>query len=239
MPILRPRSFVLVLSLSSVSAAAIVACTGNGNVAVDDDASTSTRDGSTAVDATATKDSAATTDAATFDPSKVCAQELAYFQTCDVDPKDITCTATNFEAWCKENQTKVDSEQRTRARAACLVAKNCAKNARNACIYTTYNTLTPSAAQAKLVADYCQTCEPGVATCATAHTRYDEAAGPDSIDDLYLAAWELADPLVTTIDQKCTGAAFADAGADAGTCARRFAICAADVYVDALPNCPK
>lgn len=237
----RSFSFVVAVAVASAASAAFAACTSNGNVVIDDDASTSSRDGGTSIDSAIPKrDSATADDSSTgYDPSKVCAQELAYLQACGVEAKDVNCTATGFEAWCKENQTKVDSEQRARARAQCLVAPNCASRDRNACIYDVYNTLTLGPAQQKLVADYCQTCEPGVATCTTTKSRYDSSAGPASVDDIYIAAWELAEPLVNEIDRKCTGAAFADAGADAGTCAKRFAACAGDVYVDALPDCPK
>lgn len=241
MTMFRSRPFVCLFAVwsSVVALAGVASCTSNGSVTIDDEAGTSTRDASTTADGAVKKDASTTADGAVaFDPTKVCAQELAYFTTCNVDPKDVTCTAAKFEPWCKDSQEKVDSEQRTIARAKCLVAANCDPALKNACIYSTYNTLALSTAQQKLVADYCQTCEPGVATCAAAHTVYDPAAGPKSVDDLYIAAWELATPLVNAIDQKCTGAAIADAGADAGTCARRFATCAADIYIDALPNCP-
>jgi hypothetical protein len=213
-----------------------VACTGNGTVDIDDDAS-ATRDASATPQDAAGKDGG---DAqAPFDPGAVCAQELAYFTTCKVDPKDVNCGVEKFEAWCKDNQTKTESDQLVRAKASCLVAKNCSEESRKGCIYESYAAQGLSPAQKKLVDDYCATCEPGVPTCATAHTTYDPKKGIDSIDDLFIAAWELAEPLVAQIHAKCTGPAIADAGADAGTCERRFAQCAGGIYVDALPNCPK
>ena len=217
---------------------AALSCATNGNVAVEDDATVS-RDAAGTTDASPA-DGAVTGDGATtFDPSKVCAQELAYFEICKIDPKDINCTTAKFEAWCKGTQSATDSEQRVRAKANCLDAKHCNPTSLKSCIYETYNTLALTPAQSKLAADYCATCEPGSASCATSHTTYSPAKGPGSIDDLYLAAWELSEKLVVAIDQKCTGPAIAYAGADAGTCDRRFARCAGDLYIDALPDCPK
>jgi hypothetical protein len=56
------------------------------------------------------------------------------------------------------------------------------------------------------------------------------------VPDIFIAAWELSDPLTSDIDTKCTGSAL-DGGADAG-CVRAFADCAGGLYIDRLPNCP-
>lgn len=236
-------SFGATLVTFVAAASALYACsTGNGDVDIDDvnapgrEAGTTTGGDSS----TSKNDSSTTTGdaSAPFDPSKVCAQELAYFNVCKKSPTDINCTAAGYEAWCKINQDATDSEQRVRAKAACLDVAHCDKASLADCIYKSYNTQKLSANQQKLLTDYCATCEPGVASCAQKYV-YSETKGPDSVDDVYIAVWELSDALVTQADQKCTGPAVADAGSDAGTCARRFAVCAGNLYVDALPACPK
>ncbi len=222
--------------------ATVYACTSNGAVIADEDASTTTVPRTDAapppVDSGPSVD-ARTDGPASFDPSKVCAQELEYFAVCKTPPNDINCTATKFEAWCTLNQAATDSAQRVRARAACLDAKHCTSSVLKDCLYKSYGTQQQTPAQAKLVADYCATCEPADATCATRKIAYDAAKGPSSIDDVYLAAWELSEALTVAIDQKCTGPAIADAGADAGSCQKRFGNCAGSLFVDALPDCPK
>ena len=235
----RRAVFVLSALVGGLFAAtATAACTSNGDAVVDDEAGTS-REAGPIPAADAKAPDGASVDGSAFDPSKVCAQELAYFDTCKIDPKQVNCTPAKFEAWCSTNQSATDSDQRVRAKAACLNVKHCGASDLKACIYETYNTLSLSPAQTKLVADYCATCEPGSAACVQNHVKYNPSKGPGSVDDLYLAAWELSEKLVVAIDQKCTGAPFADAGADAGTCDRRFAQCAGGLFVDALPDCPK
>ena len=49
---------------------------------------------------------------------------------------------------------------------------------------------------------------------------------------------ELPDAIVDAIRTKCTGAAL-DGGADSAACAKAFADCAAEPYLDAVPDCPK
>lgn len=239
----RLTRLVAVVAAAGAALTSVYACsTGNGSVIADDDASTTRRDAATTPDAPAPVPDAtsdARADGGAFDPSKVCAQELEYFAACKRPASDINCTAAKFEAWCTTNQAATDSEQRVRARAACLDAKHCDTKSLNDCIYSTYSTLKPSAAQEKLVADYCSTCEPADSTCAARKIAYDPAKGPGSVDDVYLAAWELSEKLTLAIDQKCTGPAIADAGADAGSCQKRFGNCAGSLYVDALPDCPK
>ncbi len=233
----RPIVVLSALVVGLAAATAAVACTSNGNVIEDEEAGTTREAGTPTPDAKAPD--GGSLDGSAFDPSKVCAQELAYFDACKIDPKEVNCTPAKFEAWCSTNQSATDSAQRVRAKAACLDVKHCNASDLKGCIYETYNTLSLSPAQTKLVADYCATCEPGSSACAQNHVKYNPSKGPGSIDDLYLAAWELSENLVVAIDQKCTGAAVADAGADAGTCDRRFAQCAGGLFVDALPDCPK
>jgi hypothetical protein len=236
-------SFAATFVTFVAAASALYACsTGNGDVDIDDVNAPGREAGTTTgTDSSTSKTDSSTTtgdSAAPFDPSKVCAQELAYFNVCKKSPTDINCTAAGYEAWCKINQDATDSEQRVRAKAACLDVSHCDKASLADCIYKSYNTQKLSANQQKLLTDYCATCEPGVASCAQKYV-YSETKGPDSVDDVYIAVWELSDALVTQADQKCTGPAVADAGSDAGTCARRFAVCAGNLYVDALPACPK
>lgn len=230
-------------ALAAVPLCTVYACTTNGTAIPDEDAASTTvprTDGATPpTDSSAGGDAARADAAASFDPAKVCAQELEYFTACKAPPNDINCTAAKFEAWCTLNQAATDSAQRVRARAACLDAKHCSPSSLKDCLYKSYNTQQQTPAQAKLVADYCATCEPGDARCTTQRIAYDPAKGPNSIDDLYLAAWELSEALTVAIDQKCTGPAIADAGADAGTCEKRFGSCAGSLFVDALPDCPK
>ncbi len=232
-------SFAATFVTFAAAASALYACsTGNGDVDIDDENGPGREAGTTTGtdSSTAKTDSSTTTgdSSAPFDPSKVCAQELAYLNVCK---KPVECAA-NFEAWCKTNQAATDSEQRVRAKAACLDVTHCDKASRDDCIYKSYNTQKLSANQQKLLDDYCATCEPGVSSCAQKYV-YSETKGPDSVDDIYIAVWELSDALVTQADQKCTGPAVADAGSDAGTCARRFAVCAGNLFVDALTVCPK
>ena len=226
-------------ALTALAVASVYACsTGNGSVILDDEGGTTSRsDATSPLDATS--DTARPDGAAAFDPSKVCAQELEYFPVCKKPTNDINCGAATCEAWCTTNQAATDSEQRVRAKAACLDVKHCDPNTLKDCMYSAYNKMQPTAAQAKLIADYCATCEPGDSACPATKIAYNPAKGPNSIDDMYLAAWELSEALTVAIDQKCTGPAIADAGADAGSCQKRFGNCAGSLFVDALPDCPK
>lgn len=153
---------------------------------------------------------------------------------------DLTCGPAKFDAWCKSNDDAINSAAYRRAEAECLTKDNCDGKKRRDCEYKSYGSATPTAAQTQVVTAYCQTCEPSdQAGCATRKTTYDSTKGIDSVDDVFVAAWELADPVVDEIRTKCTGSAL-DAGADAadGGCLKAFANCAGGVYVDRLPDCP-
>lgn len=163
-------------------------------------------------------------------PVDVCEAERASAFACDV-AGSLTCGADGFVAWCRERTTKVDSAARERALAACLPGSSCDSNAFKACVYAREAKDAATDAQKRLVASYCATCAPSDATCASKAVRYD---GPKNVTDLFLAAWELSDALTTKITDECTGGAL-DGGAD---CARAFAVCAGDRYIDALPACP-
>lgn len=165
--------------------------------------------------------------------ASTCAITRAYAVACGTE-KDLTCGPSGFDAWCEANDRAINSDAFRRAEAACLTADRCKPEAREDCEYRSYTKESPTASQAALVAAYCTTCEPGAADCAARHTGYDGGSG--SVDDLFVAAWELSDPLVDEIRAKCTGP---DAGsADAGACLRAFAQCSGGVYVAHLPDCP-
>jgi hypothetical protein len=148
---------------------------------------------------------------------------------------ELNCGADKFDAWCAANDQKVNSEAYRRAEAKCLPNVPCDATVRSACEYMSFGSETPTAAQKALVEAYCATCEPADPQgCATASTTYNEAAGPGVVKDIFIAAWELADPIVDQVREKCTGAAL-----PAGTepCATRFGSCASGPYLDAVPNC--
>jgi hypothetical protein len=159
----------------------------------------------------------------------------------------LTCGASKFDAWCALNDTAINSESYRRAEALCLLKQNCDGLARRDCEYRSYLTAKPTTAQKAVVAAYCQTCEPtDTAGCITRKTDYDAVVGPKSTDSVFVAAWELSDTLDDQIRTKCTGtaldagvAAALDAGGDAAPCYKAFDNCAGDLYVNALPDCPK
>jgi len=173
-------------------------------------------------------------DAGSDGPS-ICAITRAYLLACS---KDLTCGPEKFDAWCVDNDRVLDSDTYRNAEAKCLVTANCDQGKRHDCDYRTYNNATPTTAQSALVAAYCATCEPGdKAGCATRSTTYDVQQGPDAVTDIFVAAWELADPVTDEIRVKCTGSAL-DAGTGDAACAAAFSDCSGGVYVDRLPNCP-
>ena len=176
--------------------------------------------------------------AADAKPESTCAITRAYFEGCD-DGADLNCGSSGFDAWCAANDEAINSEAYRRAEALCLTQDNCDGDERRACEYEHYNGETPTAAQKALVEGYCETCEPSdVAGCTKRSTTYESAKGIDSVSDVFVAAWELADDVTAEITTKCTGAAATDAGSDVTACAQAFAGCAADVYLAHLPDCP-
>ena len=186
---------------------------------------------------------AANGDAAAPDGGKVggsiCAITRDYVTRCAGDD-ELNCGAAGFDAWCAANDEAVNSDAYRRAETKCLPEVACESSARRACEYGSYADETPTAAQSALVLAYCRTCEPAdVAGCTTRSTTYDAGAGPSVVGDIFIAAWELSDPICDLIREKCTGGAL-DAGAsmDAAACASAFASCAAGPYLDAVPDCP-
>jgi hypothetical protein len=168
-------------------------------------------------------------------PRTTCAITRDYFEACG-NGAELNC-GEDFDAWCEDNDRTINSAAYRRAEEACLTTDHCDGNQRRACEYAHYDEETPTSAQAALVAAYCATCEPGdPAGCKARATHYDASKGPKAVPDVFVAAWELSDALAQEITTKCTGG---DASADAGTCAREFASCSADVYLAHLPDCPK
>ncbi|MBX3190984.1 MAG: hypothetical protein KF819_28570 [Labilithrix sp.] len=165
--------------------------------------------------------------------ASTCEITRAYFVACG---EPLTCGDAKFDAWCDANDRAINSESFRRAQEKCLLPENCDGEKRRRCEYATYASATPTDAQKQVVAAYCQTCEPADPTgCATRKTTYLPGAASNSVDDVFVAAWELSDPIADEIRTQCTGGAL-DAG-DAG-CAKAFANCAGGVYVDRLPDCP-
>jgi hypothetical protein len=149
---------------------------------------------------------------------------------------ELDCGKDKYAAWCSEKDQKSNSEAFRRAETKCLPNVGCDASARRDCEYGSYAGEKPTDAQKSLVEAYCSTCEPADTTgCATRSVTYDPAGGPENVTDIFVAAWELSDAIVDQIREKCTGAAL-PAGSD--PCEKRFGSCAAEPYLDALPDCP-
>jgi hypothetical protein len=162
-----------------------------------------------------------------------CATRRAYDEACGLDP---TCGVDHFDAWCAQNDAVINSDAFRRVEAKCLTSEYCNQAERRDCELRSYADETPTATQSAIVDAYCETCEPGnVAGCRVEQTTYDPNAGPTSVTDVFVAAWELSDALTAEIKTKCTGGAL-DAGSN---CAKAFSNCAGGVYVDRLPDCPQ
>ncbi len=185
-------------------------------------------------DAASTVDAARPRDAGgDAPPAKThCETYQAYTQGCGETPN----CGDKFLAWCALTEP-TESAQLHAARLRCMTQDNCVPKVRHACEYETYTAASLSAAQRGLAEAYCATCEASdVAGCVTRSTTYDAAKGPDGVTDIFLGVYESSDSVATTMKTKCTGAALSF---DAGTCARAFALCAGNVFVDGLPDCPK
>lgn len=241
----RPLSFLVAVAVSASGIASFtVACTDNGAATggdpTDPDARAS-KDGAAGESSTPDPDGGAQEDTG-ITPS-TCALTREYTTECNkrVPPDaaaELTCGNAKFDAWCELNDKAINSEAFRRGQAQCLTTKNCVTTTRHDCEYSSYGSATPTAAQKAVVAAFCTSCEPADTTCAARKTTYDTAKGPSSVDDVFIAAWELNDALSDLIRTKCTGAAL-DAGATAATCLKNFGNCAGGIYVDHLPNCPK
>jgi hypothetical protein len=191
--------------------------------------------------ADARRDGTTGTDAGEADagPKTTCAITRAYAEACG-GGDDLNCGQDGFDVWCKANDQAINSESYRRAQALCLTPELCDSTKRRDCEYRHYKDETPTASQAAIVEAFCTMCEPSdVAGCTTRSTEYDPTKGVSSVGDIFTAAWELGDPLVDAITSACTGAAVADAGPDAASCAKAFGGCAADIYLARVPDCTK
>jgi hypothetical protein len=164
----------------------------------------------------------------------VCAVTREYIIEC-AGESELDCGADKFDAWCVQKDRKLNSDAFRQAETKCLPTVGCDGNERKDCEYKSYSGLKQTDAQKALVEAYCTTCEPSDTGCAARVVTYDEAGGPAAVTDVFIAVWELADPIVDQIREKCTGTAL-PAGAD--PCPKRFGSCAAGPYLDGLPDCP-
>jgi hypothetical protein len=232
------RSLLLLSGLAmgfAVASTIVAACASNETAAVETTSDATADSPRPAVDGGATEQDAGS-------PS-TCALTRAYTTACNKLLPDggdqLTCGDAKFDAWCDLNDKAINSAAFRRAEALCLTTANCDSLARRDCEYRSYATATPTAAQKQVVAAYCQMCEPAdPGGCASRKTTYNPALGPKSTDDVFVAAWELNDPLADAIRTGCTSPADGGAGPDAGACLKSFASCAGGLYIDRLPNCP-
>lgn len=170
-------------------------------------------------------------------PKGICATTRTYFESCG-NADELTCGAS-FDAWCALND-KLNSDALRRAEAACLTTQNCDGTARRACEYGYYANEKMTASQKALVTAYCNTCDPDeFERCLKRSTKFDKSRGIESVPDVFIAAWELADPIVDQIKKACTGEALGQSRPDSSSCSEAFANCAADIYIARLPDCPK
>lgn len=244
---MRPSScvFAVLISLAGAASSAMVAvaCSDGGATADDLGGADATTDAKRPSDAGGAIEQDA--DAAI----DVCAISKAYYAGCKIEPN----CGLKFDPWCALNDRAVNSEAFRRAAARCLVETNCDPDRRRDCEYKSYGSAVATSAQKQLVAAYCQTCEPSDVTGCTARaTTYDAVAGPSSVPDVFIAAWEFNDSISNEMRTSCTGSALdagsvdagdAGDGGDAGAavraaCAKAFSNCSADVYIARLPDCP-
>ena len=181
----------------------------------------------------------------------------AYSEACGTE-SELNCGA-KFDAWCDANDRAINSAAFRRARAACLNDAHCDSDTRSDCEYRSYASATPTSTQRAVVEAYCKACAPtDLAGCSQRATVYDPTKGLGSLEDIFVAAWELNDEVVNAIMARCLGTTAgadggaADAGEDAATdggdagapqvdyaaCAKAFGSCAADVYLERVPDCP-
>lgn len=218
-----------VISLSLLALA--WGCSSSQSTSIGDpavDAGTTSKDSGNddiaAFDASAKKDSGPAPDAGAITWCEVLKDKM---DTCD---NERQC-GNKFDAWCAL-QTKTNSALYEAADKQCL--KNCDGDARADCRYKLYKVSDMTATQKALVTDYCATCTPGAA-CASKTTTYDVAKGTKGVTDAFIAVWELSDAITEKIRTMCTGDALPGKNGD---CPKAFGQCAADVYLDSLPECP-
>jgi hypothetical protein len=178
---------------------------------------------------------------------------------CEVYPKfrkacgkGVLCES-GFDRWCPTFEA-TSSKVASAAYVACAQPARCAERELKDCSYRRYVGARTSAQDALLNA-VCTKCAPlDVAACKANNVGYEPSLGPDSVTDLFLAVWESSDAVASKMQVDCAteqlpavdaGAAAGDASAkDAGAqsfdaCLATFSQCAAGVYLDAIPECPK
>lgn len=220
----------------AVSVSSFVACTSNGDVQPEiADAASRDDDG-----ASQSSSDASRSDGHVDSETSPCARQRAWAEACGT-VGNLNCKS-GFDAWCAKNDEALNSEAYRAGVEKCFDRAHCDTASRTACQYASYANATPTNAQRALVTAYCATCEPGnEAECAARATTYDAA---EDVSDVFIAAWELSDPVVDKIRASCTGSTL-DAGASDGgtsdggvTCERAFALCAGDIYLNEVPDCP-
>ncbi len=231
MPAARARLLLVLGGALTTLALGVVACAEDSPA---DDVGVPSSDGDAGTDSGRKRTDAGSGTVDDAGAPTLCARTRAYFEGCGFE-KQLNCGA-DYETWCAQNDAVINSEAYRKAEAECLVEDKCDPDVRRDCEYRHYASESPTAAQTALVQAYCETCEPGdVSGCKTRSTTYDPSQGLKAVPDIFVAAWELTDQLVSEIQTKCTGSP-SDAGAAA--CAKTFGTCSADVYFEHLPDCP-
>lgn len=171
-------------------------------------------------------------DAARADAGPALTGALAWCER--LKSKMLNCDAelecgVDFDAWCAKQAT-TNSRAFESTDTGC-VETTCKSSERSKCRYPGYASIGMSAAGEALASAYCATCTE-VPGCAASIRTYDGQA----VSDAFVAAWELSDAIINDIRTQCTGAALTITGGD---CVKSFGSCAANIYLSALPVCPK
>jgi hypothetical protein len=106
----------------------------------------------------------------------------------------------------------------------------------SACITSAIATLTPSAAQAKLKADFCAKCPDGASKFVASSCSGFYAAS-DGGTELGALVLYYNDAVATAVDQQCTGSATTSGDSGVNDCAFNFLECAL-VPVESMSNQP-
>ncbi|MFO0667607.1 MAG: hypothetical protein U0174_26885 [Polyangiaceae bacterium] len=223
---MRVRFALVPAAALSTVAVAIVACaTSTVSIPTDDGGSGNTEDAMTP-----TVDGGTTPDASKGDtkPAQTWCDALAAKQDrCDGTRE----CGTSFTSWCAA-QSKTNSAAYEEGDAVCLGGL-CDSKTRSDCRYKTYKEASLTASQKAFITAYCNTCS--TPNCEASLRTYNAAKGPDGVSDAFVAAWEFSDAITDKIRTKCTGAALS---IDGGSCEKAFGSCAADEYLNSLPDCP-
>lgn len=211
--------------LSAITVAIVACATSTVSIPTDEAGTLPVEDGSMPV-----LDSGTTSDVSKAEtkPAQTWCDALAAKQDrCDGTRE----CGTSFTSWCAA-QSKTNSASYEEGDTVCL-AGACDSKTRSDCRYKTYKEASLTAAQKAFITAFCATCP--VPNCEASLKAYDAAKGPDAVSDAFVAAWEFSDAITDKIRTKCTGAALS---MDGGTCLKAFGSCAADEYLNSLPDCP-